>query len=554
MPNGSAAEIFASRHAPLRAGETGGPHGASAPVDQHRAGFAVVLPFAILALAIGVLYWPSVASLWARWQPDPSYSHGWLIVLISAWLVYREGQDGRLDNSRPSWLGVAVIPLLGATWLLAMAGSIGIVQWLLLPAFLFAAAFALYGWTALRRMWFPIGFILFAIPLWAGLTPFLQELTTDVVGRVLMAFRIPALLDGFRVHLPSGSFEIVESCSGAHFFIVSLTLAALYGWLWYGRLTTTLKLIAVALVVALIANWLRVFLVIYAGYVTEMQHFLVQVDHHYFGWVLYMVMLAPVLWLARRWEPATKPAAASGGGPHDAASEQPGAALGTSAAVALSRRLPAVGYTLIALAIAPLAWLILSGSATYAAPTALPAGQGGWTLAGSARSDWRPQYRGPDVELDGVYWRGEQGVDAWVVYFERPRHGSEVANQTNRLANRRDGWLQHLDSSGNFAEATLSGPAGERLIRYLHVVGGRESTALMTAKLHQIIGTLSGRPEAALLAISTPCRPDCAAARDMLAAFEADMGVALRTTIAGRGRGDEQARAGANSAHHGGRE
>ena len=509
MPDGSTADMPASHQATDR----------DRAADRRRAGFAVILPFAILALAIMVLYWPSVASLWARWQPDPSYSHGWLIMLVSAWLVYREAQEGRLDHSRPSWLGVAVIPLLGVTWLLAMAGSIGIVQWLLLPALLFAAAFALYGWTALRRLWFPIGFILFAIPLWAGLTPFLQDLTTDVVGRVLMAFRIPALLDGFRVHLPSGSFEIVEACSGAHFFIVSLTLAALYGWLWYGRLTTTLKLIVVALAVALVANWLRVYLVIYAGYVTEMQHFLVQVDHHYFGWVLYMVMLAPVLWLARRWEPATESALES--------APEPATAPATPAP-SLSRRLPTIGYTLAALAIAPLAWLVLSGSATQAAPTALPAGQGGWTLAGAARDDWRPRYRAPDVELDGAYWRGEQGVDAWIVYFERPSQGSEVANQSNSLAHRRDGRLQHLDNG----EAILSGPAGERLIRYVHIVGGRESTAIMTAKLDQIIGTLSGRPEAALLAISTPCRPDCGAARDVLAAFEADMGAALRTTIA----------------------
>jgi len=57
----------------------------------------------------------------------------------------------------------------------------------------------------------------------------------------------------------------------------------------------------------------------------------------------------------------------------------------------------------------------------------------------------------------------------------------------------------------------------------------------MEAKLQQIIATLSGRPEAALLAISTNCGVDCEVARETLGAFEQDMGTRLRQTIAAEG-------------------
>jgi hypothetical protein len=86
----------------------------------------------------------------------------------------------------------------------------------------------------------------------------------------------------------------------------------------------------------------------------------------------------------------------------------------------------------------------------------------------------------------------------------------------------------------------LQSPGGERVIRYVHIIGGRESTGLMRAKLHQIIGTLSGQPEAALLAVSAPCAGDCDAARALLDAFERDMGGPLRAAIAGRGPGAGQ--------------
>jgi exosortase A len=310
------------------------------------------LAYAALVAATALLYWPSIASLWRRWAPDPSYSHGWLIFAISAWLVWREAQAGRLADGRPSILGVVALLGLGAAWLLAMAGSIGIVQWLLLPALLFAAAFALYGWTALRRLWFPLGFTLFAIPMWNWLGPLLQDITVDVVGQALMVLRIPALLDGHRVHLPAGSFEIVEGCSGMHFFLVSGTLACLYGWLWYRRPMRTLALLGIALAVAMVANWLRVFFVIYAGHKTGMQHFLVQVDHYYFGWVMYMVMMAPVFFLARRLEPQEADADAA---PLHAAADHAAAAPVAAGSGNAAWR-PYAGAALAALAVGPLAW------------------------------------------------------------------------------------------------------------------------------------------------------------------------------------------------------
>ena len=39
----------------------------------------------------------------------------------------------------------------------------------------------------------------------------------------------PALFIGDVIHIPNGTFRIEEGCSGAHFMIVGLAVAALYG-------------------------------------------------------------------------------------------------------------------------------------------------------------------------------------------------------------------------------------------------------------------------------------------------------------------------------------
>src|SRR5690606_7495551 len=125
--------------------------------------------------------------------------------------------------------------------------------------------------------------------------------------------------------------------------------------------------------------------------------------------------------------------------------------------------------------------------------------------------------------------------DAWIVYYERPRQGAELISQTNRLARPRDGQLRLRGS-----EAVLVSGGGRRLIRYAHVIGGRESTRALTAKAHPIVATLSGQPEAALLAVSAPCGGDCDDARALLAAFEQDMGGSLRAAVAGQAPGTGQ--------------
>ena len=263
-----------------------------------------LLLFGIVAAASVLLFldsWQALAGRWLQWSYG--YDHGWLIAALPAWLVWRERNV--LAAGRPCWPGLILVAGAAAGWLLARAADVGIGQEILLPVPLWGATLTVFGPVAARALAFPLGFLYFAIPIWDFVNPFLQAATTAVVGAMLVVTGVPSLVEGNIVTIPAGRFEIAGGCAGVAFFMTAGALAALYGHLHYdGRWGRRLLLLVIAFAGAMVLNWVRVYVVIVAGHLTDMQHYLVRVDHYTFGWALFTVALLPFYVIARRIEPA----------------------------------------------------------------------------------------------------------------------------------------------------------------------------------------------------------------------------------------------------------
>ncbi len=275
-----------------------------------RRGF--LLTVIVLVLGCAAL-WPSLRSLVGYWEDTDNltYTHGFLIAAVCLWLLWRNRRTLDAAPLRPWWPAVPAILALSATWYLAWIAGIEVGHQLLVPMLLLAAVAGALGLAAARAAAFPIGYLYFAIPIWTLINGKLQSLTTVGVGFLIRATGLPAYIEGNYVHIPSGTFEIAGGCSGVHFFIVALAIAALLGELDRDRLRTRALLVAIAAVMAIVMNWIRVYTIIVNGHLTDMQGFLVRVDHYYFGWALFGVMLIGFFWIARRIEPAPAAGAAA---------------------------------------------------------------------------------------------------------------------------------------------------------------------------------------------------------------------------------------------------
>ena len=305
-------------------------------------------------------------------------------------------------------MGGWVLVALGSLgWLVGYYAGVQAVTTLSLPMLVLATIWAAGGWRWRRRVAFPVLLLYFALPVWELVNPVLQWLTAVANLWLAELFGIPVVMTELVIHIPEGSFEIAGGCSGLHFFIVALYIATVQGELDRDDMPSRLKLLLLAGSLAVVTNWLRVFIIILAGHLTNMQHFLVKVDHYYFGWVLFAFTLVFYFWVSKRIErrDETVPAAAQSRAPVSGNRVRWGVALAAAG-----------------LALGP-AWSIVRAMERAPAEGSLaPPVVAGW--AGPVRSDawWHPVFADADEEFQ-VGYRNASGAEVSLYALPTTRSG-----------------------------------------------------------------------------------------------------------------------------------
>jgi exosortase A len=488
----------------------------------------IVALFALLATM-----WPSLHFAWVE---QPAYSHGYLVLGIAVWLGYRELRRAPLGAFEPSAIGLAALALVVAGAAFGRAADVALATQLGLPLTLITGLWAVTGRRTAMRFLVPVAYLVFAIPVWDGINDGLRDLTVVVVGELTRQSAIPALIEGNFILIPSGVFEVEGGCSGLHYLIVGCALSVLYGLVTFDRWLPRLYAVALGIVLALIANWIRVFVVIVAGHLTDMQHYLVTVDHYYFGWVLFFVVLGPLFFFGRHLERlAPRHASPSARGEAERATRTQEAERASDLPAQNTRGSASANAMIVAAAgvLAVGAWLSFRAAARPAAPTAvrnlvLPAVQG-WRYEGEWDSIMWPRFANADVESGARYGRGTEHVSVYVAQYAVQGQGKEVVYYENFPAGSSGVAARATvtavlgdDAAIPLAELEVAEPAGERrLVWYGYQVAGRRTRDPFVAKLYQALGAMQGRWDAQAIVATAPCAADCVLARETLTQFAA---------------------------------
>lgn len=455
----------------------------------------VLAPLAVVAC----WYWPSSRALAIYWNDTDNltYTHGWMVLAITLWLLFDAVKESTPPSLHTSGGAAAALLVGGVVWLLAYQLNIQIVQLALLPLLGAATLWTLYGRDLVKRCGFALGYLFFAVPLWGEINPLLQWGTVFAMRAAVRIVGIPAYFEDNTIHLPSGVIAVEGGCSGLHFFIVGLALAALY---WYvNRTAARWRLLLLAAALAVLANWVRVFVIVVAGYLTDMQHYLVRVEHYRFGWAVFAATMAVFFFMAHRMRVSSETHRAIAGSP----------AIETSSRASLA-------LFIVAISIAP-GYRLLLEHRTIPHVALQNVAPSGWLRIVPVANEWQPIFIHADASELAHFSRDGVQVDVYrALYAEQNQHKKLAGYDNSPLGTLRHGEVEVStdNAPAPFTERELvDATANREIVWYAYYVDERWFSHALRAQMWGGMKALFGMPHAGVVALHARCESNCDAAR-----------------------------------------
>ena len=466
-------------------------------------------------LAVLLVYHTTVVSMVEIWLRSDTFTHGFLIFPISAWLIWRKREELRQRPVQPFYPGLFILAGLGLTWLLGYLAGVVVVQQYSLMIMIPVIVAAALGLKVAYVLAFPLAFLMLAVPFGEILLPPLMEFTANFTIFALQLTGIPVYREGLYFTVPSGNWSVVEACSGLRYLIASFTLGSLYAYLTYRSLKRRLIFILLSVVVPILANGLRAYMIVMIGHLSDMRY-AVGVDHLIYGWLFFGVVMAIMFWIGTRWR-------------EDLDTDVPRKSISAAPSKILLRPIWLAAFgVLLATTPWPFYAAYLESRLTLSPVTLVaPTPSAAWERSDEPLTSWQPVFAGSATNFTQTYTANGTAVNLRIYYYRGQKQKSEMVSSSNVLVSSVDDtWgkinerLVTLPRAGGdleLAEAQLRSSTQKLLIWRWYWVAGIATANPYKAKWLQAKARLLGsRDEAAVIVLSTPFEDNIEGARKIL--------------------------------------
>ena len=453
---------------------------------------------ALLLVAVLALYINSITAMVQIWERSGTFAHAYLVAPISLWLIWRRRHLLAVLQPQPQPLWLLPIAAVAASWLVGELAGVNALTQGAATALLVMVVPAVLGMAVAREIAFPLGFLFFMVPFGEFLTDVMMEWTADFTVAAVALSGVPVYREGMQFVIPSGAWSVVEACSGIRYLIASFMVGTLFAYLNYRSMRRRAAFWLFALVVPVVANWLRAYMIVMLGHLSG-NKLAVGVDHLVYGWVFFGLVIGVMFFIGSRWS-------------------EPDDDLGVPQGVAAVRQSGAgsiqstwwVALAAIAIAAAPhgVAWQFEHGAAEPASVLSLP------ELPGAPKANegpaHTPLFEGPAAQASRVYQAGADAVTVHVAYYRRQHAGHKLVSSANTLVKSEDReWNRSASGATSITVGerkvalrtaelrTLNAPGRDRHrrleVRQLYWVGGRLTTSDHLAAGLGVLNRLTGR-------------------------------------------------------------
>lgn len=250
----------------------------------------------IMLAAWGAIYHSAIVSMEAIWSRSDTFAHGYFILPISLWLLWRDKDYLLSSPIQSTWLPLPLLAISLFVGLFSYAADINVLMQLSAVTSLIFLLWALVGHHLAWRYKFALVYLLFSVPMGENLIPWLQDVTAWFTVSFLKLNGIPVYVDGLYIQIPTGMFEVAVACSGIRYLIASAAVGALYAYLTYTKLSKQIIFFVFALTLPILANGIRAYGIVAIAYYSDMKY-ATGADHLIYGWFFFGVIMMLMFWV-----------------------------------------------------------------------------------------------------------------------------------------------------------------------------------------------------------------------------------------------------------------
>jgi exosortase D (VPLPA-CTERM-specific) len=376
-----------------------------------------------------------------RWVKQEEYSHGFLIPVVTAWLLWTRRDALSTAIGRPSWAGAVLILLAVVMHLIGGLSAIFIISQVGFIVALMGIVLGVGGYSLFKVTFIPIVFLLFAIPLPyfidANLSLQLQLISSQLGVSLIKLFQVPVYLEGNIIDLGYYKLQVVDACSGLRYLFPLLSLGFLAAYMFHAPFWQRTLVFLSTIPITIAMNGFRIGLI---GVTVDRWGIQMAegVLHLFEGWVIFLacaLLLAAEMYLlarisGRKFFNAFYVSKVAGG-----ASQAP--------EVGLAGRMPLVAC-LFLLCAAGLAGSFISGRSEIIPDrtrfVAFPGTLGPWQGHTSLMDPETERVLGLDDYILSDYTKsGSKPVNLYVAYYSSQRKGESPHSPLVCIPG--DGWL-----------------------------------------------------------------------------------------------------------------
>ena len=254
----------------------------------------VVLIFGALILLV-IAFQDGLAHLIVRWDEQEEYSHGYLIPLVSAYLIWQRVDFLKTLEFKPSWWPVGIVV---AGLVIAVVGEISALYVLIHFSFVLivlSLAWSIMGWSAFKYVLLPLVLLIFAVPLpyflEATLTADLQLVSSKLGVAFIRLFGIPVYAEGNVIDLGAYQLQVVEACSGLRYMYPLMGVGFIIAYMYQVELWKRVVVFLSTIPITIFMNSLRIGIIgiLVNSWGIEMADGFL---HYFEGWIIFVACLA----------------------------------------------------------------------------------------------------------------------------------------------------------------------------------------------------------------------------------------------------------------------